>query len=100
MRGFLERHGLVFDYSRCSVSSLTPGEEKAWTIHRDTTAVQAAGKIHSDMERGFIRAEVIGYEDLVRCGSIAEGRKKGLLHTEGKSYIVEDVDVITFLFNI
>ncbi len=100
MRVFLERHGLVFDYSQYSGSSLTPGEVKAWTICRDTTAVQAAGKIHSDMERGFIRAEVIGYEELMRCGSIAEGRKKGLLHTEGKSYIVEDGDVITFLFNI
>jgi ribosome-binding ATPase YchF (GTP1/OBG family) len=52
------------------------------------------------MERGFIRAEVIGYEDLVKCGSIAEGRKRGLLHTEGKGYIVKDGDVITFLFNI
>ena len=75
-------------------------EVKAWTIHRDTTAVKAAGKVHSDMEQGFIRAEVIGYEDLVKCGSIAEARKRGLLHVEGKSYIVKDGDVITFLFNI
>ena len=83
-----------------SFFTVVSDEVKAWTIRRDTTAEQAAGKIHSDMERGFIRAEVIGYEDLVKCGSIAEGRKKGLLHTEGKSYIVEDGDVITFLFNI
>ena len=75
-------------------------EVKAWSIQRDTTAVKAAGKIHSDMERGFIRAEVIGYDDLVRYGSIAEGRKKGLVHVEGKTYIVKDGDVITFLFNV
>lgn len=83
-----------------SFFTVVSDEVKAWTIHRDTTAVQAAGKIHSDMERGFIRAEVIGYEDLVECGSIAEGRKKGLLHTEGKGYPVNDGDVITFLFNV
>ena len=83
-----------------SFFTVVSDEVKAWTIRRETTAVQAAGKIHTDMERGFIRAEVIGYEDLVECGSIAEGRKKGLLHTEGKSYVVEDGDVITFLFNI
>jgi len=83
-----------------SFFTVVSDEVKAWTIRRDTTAVQAVGKIHSDMERGFIRAEVIGYEDLVKCGSIAEGRKRAMLHTEGKSYIVEDGDVITFLFNI
>ena len=83
-----------------SFFTVVSDEVKAWTIRRDTTALQAAGKIHSDMERGFIRAEVIGYEDLFKCGSIAEGRKKGLLHTEGKSYTVQDGDVITFLFNI
>ena len=75
-------------------------EVKAWSIQRDTPAIKAAGKIHSDMERGFIRAEVIGYDDLVRYGSIAEGRKKGLVHVEGKSYIVKDGDIITFLFNV
>lgn len=83
-----------------SFFTVVSDEAKAWTIHRDTTAVKAAGKVHSDMERGFIRAEVIGYNDLVKCGSIAEGRKRGLLHAEGKSYIVRDGDVITFLFNI
>ena len=83
-----------------SFFTVVSDEVKAWTIQRDTTAVKAAGKVHSDMERGFIRAEVIDYEELVKCGSIAEGRKRGLLHTEGKSYIVNDGDVITFLFNV
>jgi len=83
-----------------SFFTVVSDEVKAWTINRDTTAVKAAGKVHSDMERGFIRAEVIGYEALVKCGSIAEGRKRGVLHVEGKSYIVKDGDVITFLFNI
>ncbi len=62
--------------------------------------MKAAGKIHTDMERGFIRAEVIAYDDLVRCGSLAEARKKGLLRMEGKTYTVQDGDVITFLFNV
>lgn len=83
-----------------SFFTIVSDEVKAWTIHRDTTAMKAAGKIHSDMERGFIRAEVIAYNDLVKCGSIAEARKRGLLHVEGKSYIVKDGDVITFLFNV
>jgi hypothetical protein len=75
-------------------------EVKAWSIQKGTTALKAAGKIHSDMERGFIRAEVISYDDLVKCGSLAEAHKKGLLRLEGKSYIVQDGDVITFLFNV
>jgi ribosome-binding ATPase len=75
-------------------------ELKAWTITKGTSAVKAAGKIHSDMERGFIRAEVINYLDLDRCGSLAEARKHGLLKLEGKNYMVQDGDVITFLFNI
>jgi len=75
-------------------------EVKAWSIQTGTEAVKAAGKIHSDMERGFIRAEVISYEDLVKCGSLPEARKKGLLRLEGKSYVVQDGDVITFLFNV
>jgi len=83
-----------------SFFTVVSDEVKAWTIHRNTTAVKAAGKVHSDMERGFIRAEVISYEDLVKCGSIAEGRKHGMLRAEGKSYIVNDGDVITFLFNV
>ena len=75
-------------------------ELKAWTIISDTIVQKAAGKIHTDMERGFIRAEVIGYNDMVECGNIAEARKRGLLHVEGKSYIVKDGDLITVLFNV
>ncbi|MFC2047070.1 redox-regulated ATPase YchF [Chloroflexota bacterium] len=83
-----------------SFFTIASGEVKAWTIQNGTDAAKAAGKIHSDMERGFIRAEVISYDDLVKCGSLAEARKKGLLRLEGKSYIVQDGDVITFLFNV
>ena len=75
-------------------------ELKAWTIPAGTPAPKAAGKIHSDMERGFIRAEVVSYGDLESCGSLAEARKKGLLRTEGKNYIIQDGDVVTFLFNV
>jgi GTP-binding protein YchF len=75
-------------------------ELKAWTIPAGTPAPKAAGKIHSDIERGFIRAEVISYGDLESCGNIAEARKRGLLRTEGKNYIVQDGDVVTFLFNV
>ena len=75
-------------------------EVKAWSIQKGTNALTAAGKIHSDMERGFIRAEVISYDDLMKCGSLSEAHKKGLIRLEGKSYIVQDGDVITFLFNI
>ncbi len=80
--------------------TIASGEVRAWPITTATEAVKAAGKIHSDMERGFIRAEVIGFDDLVKCGSIAEARKRGLLRLEGKTYVVRDGDVITFLFNI
>jgi len=75
-------------------------ELKAWTIPGGTPAPKTAGKIHSDMERGFIRAEVISYGDLQNCGNLAEARKRGLLRTEGKNYIVQDGDVVTFLFNV
>jgi len=75
-------------------------ELKAWSIPDNTSALKAAGKIHSDMERGFIRAEVISHNDLIACGSLAEARKKGLLRLEGKNYVVRDGDVITFLFNV
>ncbi len=80
--------------------TIASGEVKAWSIQNGTSAVKAAGKIHSDMERGFIRAEAINYHDLVKCGSLSEARKKGLLRLEGKNYIVQDGDVITFLFNV
>lgn len=75
-------------------------ELRAWTIPKGTTALKAAGKIHSDIERGFIRAEVVSFHDLDSCGSLVEARKHGLLKLEGKNYIVQDGDIITFLFNI
>jgi GTP-binding protein YchF len=84
------------------ISFFTVGEDevRAWPIRRGLNAQKAAGKIHSDFEKGFIRAEGIGYEDLVKCGSMAEARKKGLLRLEGKEYIVKDGDILTFLFNV
>ncbi len=84
------------------ISFLTVGEDecRAWPIKKGTEAVKAAGKIHSDIERGFIRAEVIHYIELLRCGSLVEAKKHGLLRLEGKTYIVQDGDVINFLFNI
>ena len=83
-----------------SFFTMVSNEVKAWTVQRDTPAVKAAGKIHSDMEQGFIRAEVISYDDILSCGSIAEARKHGLLHIEGKNYTVRDGDIITFLFHV
>ncbi len=83
-----------------SFFSTASGEVKAWSVPHGTSAAKAAGKIHSDMERGFIRAEVISFDDLVRCGGISEARKQGLLRLEGKEYAVQDGDVITFLFNV
>ena len=80
--------------------TIASNEVRAWSIKKGTTAQKAAGKIHTDMEKGFIRAEGISLNDLVKCGSIAEARKKGLLRLEGKEYIVQDGDVITFLFNV
>ncbi len=75
-------------------------EVRAWPLKKDTTALKAAGKIHTDMEKGFIRAEGIGFEDLVKCGGIAEAKKQGLLRLESKDYIIRDGDVINFLFNV
>jgi len=75
-------------------------EVKAWTIAKDTVAVDAADVIHSDMKRGFIRAEVVAYNDLMDAGSYAEARKKGTVRLEGKQYMVQDGDVITFRFNV
>ncbi len=81
---------------------LTTGESetRAWTIKAGTLAPQAAGVIHSDFERGFIRAETISYEDLVRCGSLAAAREKGLIRSEGKEYLVQEGDVMIFRFNV
>ncbi len=84
------------------VTFFTAGEPevRAWTVRRGATAPEAAGKIHSDMQRGFIRAEVIKYEDLIREGSIQSCREKGLMRLEGKDYVVEDGDIIHFRFNV
>jgi GTP-binding protein YchF len=77
-----------------------PDECRAWTIRRGTPAVEAAGTIHSDIQRGFIRAEIVSYQDLIDAGSMAESKKRGTFRREGKTYIVEDGDVINFLFNV
>ena len=84
------------------ISYLTSGEDecRAWTIKRGTKAPQAAGKIHSDFERGFIRAEVVSYDDLMACGTMAAAREKGLIRSEGKEYVVQDGDIILFRFNV
>lgn len=84
------------------ISFLTAGptESRAWTIKKGTKAPQAAGKIHSDFERGFIRAEVVAYDDLMNCGSYSAAREKGLVRSEGKEYVVQDGDVVLFRFNV
>ncbi len=94
VKGCYEASGLV--------SFLTVGDQevRAWSVPAGMPAVQAAGTIHSDFQRGFIRAEVIPFDDLVRCGGIPEGRKEGLVRSEGKTYGVADGDVINFLINV
>ena len=84
------------------ISFLTAGEDecRAWTIKKGTKAPQAAGKIHTDFERGFIRAEVVSYDDLISLGSIAAAKEKGVAGLEGKDYVVKDGDVILFRFNV
>ncbi|QKG85805.1 redox-regulated ATPase YchF [Kroppenstedtia pulmonis] len=84
------------------ITYFTAGEKevRAWTIREGTKAPQAAGVIHSDFERGFIRAEVIGYQDLMEAGSMAQARERGLLRSEGKEYVVQDGDVVHFRFNV
>ena len=84
------------------ISFLTAGSDecRAWTIKNGTKAPQAAGKIHSDFERGFIRAEVIAFDDLKACGTLANAKAKGLLRSEGKEYVMHDGDVVNFLFNV
>ena len=77
-----------------------PKEVRAWTIEKGTKAPQAAGKIHSDFERGFIRAEIVSYDDLIASGSYASAREKGLVRIEGKEYVVQDGDIILFRFNV
>ena len=84
------------------MSFLTAGEPevRAWTIKKGTKAPQAAGKIHSDIERGFIKAEVVSYDDLMREGSMLQAREKGLVRQEGKEYIIQDGDIVLFKFNV
>ena len=84
------------------ISYITSGtmETKAWTIVNGTKAPQAAGKIHSDFERGFIRAEVVSYDDLMACGTMVAAKEKGLVRSEGKEYVVKDGDIILFRFNV
>ncbi len=84
------------------MSFLTAGEPevRAWTIKKGTKAPQAAGKIHSDIERGFIRAEIVSYDDLIREGSMNAVKEKGLLRSEGKEYIMQDGDIVLFRFNV
>lgn len=84
------------------ISYLTAGkpEVRAWTITKGTKAPQAAGKIHTDFERGFIRAEVVAFDDLMKCGSMNAAKEKGLVRSEGKEYVVNDGDIILFRFNV
>ena len=84
------------------ISFLTSGEDecRAWTITRGTKAPQAAGKIHTDFERGFIRAEVVAYDDLMSCGTMVAAKEKGLVRSEGKEYVMKDGDIVLFRFNV
>jgi ribosome-binding ATPase len=84
------------------ISFLTVGadEVRAWPVPAGSPAVKAAGKIHSDLERGFIRAEVITYPEMLRCGTLAEAKKQGALRAEGKTYVVQDGDIMNILFNV
>ncbi len=84
------------------ISFLTagPDEVRAWTIRRNLPAVEAAGAIHSDIQRGFIRAEIVAYNDLMAAGGMNEAKKAGTVRLEGKQYIVQDGDICHFLFNV
>jgi ribosome-binding ATPase YchF (GTP1/OBG family) len=83
-----------------SFFTVGPDECRAWNVHRGATAPAAAGKIHTDLERGFIRAEVVRWDELLADGSLAEARKHGHLRQEGKSYVVQDGDILNILFNV
>lgn len=103
----LEESGLDRLISACYdllglISFLTAGkpEVRAWTINKGTKAPAAAGKIHTDFERGFIRAEVVSFEELVACGSLAAAKEKGLVRSEGKDYVMRDGDIVLFRFNV
>ena len=84
------------------MSFLTAGEQevRAWTIKKGTKAPEAAGKIHSDIERGFIRAEIVSYDDLIKEGSMVAAKEKGLVRSEGKEYIMQEGDIVLFRFNV
>ena len=84
------------------ISYLTAGvqEVRAWTITNGTKAPQAAGKIHTDFEKGFIRAEIVSFDDLMACGSMVAAKEKGLVRLEGKDYVMRDGDVVLFRFNV
>ena len=84
------------------MSFLTAGkkEVRAWTIKKGSKAPEAAGKIHSDMERGFIKAEIVSYDDLVKCGTYHKARELGLIRMEGKNYIMQNGDIVEFKFNV
>ena len=103
----LEQSGLDRLITKCYdllglISYLTAGKQevRAWTITKGTKAPQAAGKIHTDFERGFIRAEVVAYDDLMECGSMAAAKEKGLVRSEGKDYVMKDGDIVLFRFNV
>ena len=84
------------------ISFLTTGEmeSRAWTVKKGAKAPEAAGKIHTDIERGFIKADTIAYDKLVEAGSLAQAREKGWIRSEGKDYVMEDGDVVNFKFNV
>ena len=84
------------------MSFLTAGkpEVRAWTIKKGSKAPQAAGKIHTDIERGFIRAEVVSFDDLVKVGTMQAAKEKGLIRSEGKDYVMQDGDIVLFRFNV
>ena len=84
------------------ISYLTAGKPEvgAWTIKKGTKAPQAAGKIHTDFERGFIRAEVVSFDDLMACGNMTAAKEKGLVRSEGKEYVMKDGDIVLFRFNV
>ena len=84
------------------MSFLTAGkpEVRAWTIKKGSKAPQAAGKIHTDIERGFIRAEVVSFDDLVKAGTMQAAKEKGLIRSEGKDYVMQDGDIVLFRFNV
>ena len=84
------------------MSFVTAGEPevRAWTIKKGTKAPEAAGKIHSDIQRGFIKAEIVSFDDLMREGSMVAAKEKGLVRSEGKEYIMQDGDIVLFKFNV